>query len=63
MSASVNGLVSRLTEHSEIDRVMHAIAERNPMLSPADRTWIDVQRRSEARSLSIASIQVGAADA
>ena len=38
----------RLTEQEDIDRVMHCVKERNPMLSPAiNRTWIDTQGRSE----------------
>ncbi|WP_377481137.1 MAG: pyridoxamine 5'-phosphate oxidase family protein [Microcoleus anatoxicus] len=48
-SAIVNGRASRLTIKEEIDRAMHFIQERNPMLSPAiDRTWIDAEGRSEA---------------
>ncbi len=48
-SAIVNGRASRLTEQEDIDRAMHLIKERNPMLSPAiNRTWIDAQGRSEA---------------
>ncbi len=48
-SVIVNGRASRLTEHSEIDRAMHLIKERNTTLSPAiNRTWIDAEGRSEA---------------
>ncbi|WP_223278205.1 pyridoxamine 5'-phosphate oxidase family protein [Nostoc sp. 'Peltigera membranacea cyanobiont' 232] len=48
-SVIVNGRASRLTEHSDIDRVMHSIKERNTTLSPAiNRTWIDAEGRSEA---------------
>ncbi|MEH1919882.1 pyridoxamine 5'-phosphate oxidase family protein [Nostoc sp.] len=48
-SVIVNGRASRLTEHSDIDRVMHLIKERNTTLSPAiNRTWIDAEGRSEA---------------
>ncbi len=48
-SVIVNGQASRLTEHSEIDRAMHLIKERNTTLSPAiNRTWIDAEGRSEA---------------
>ncbi|MEZ2238132.1 pyridoxamine 5'-phosphate oxidase family protein [Microcoleus sp.] len=48
-SAIVNGRASRLTIKEEIDRAMHFIQERNPMLSPAiNRTWIDAEGRSEA---------------
>jgi uncharacterized protein len=47
-SAIVNGRVSRLTIKEDIDRVMHLIKERNPMLSPAiNRTWIDSEGRAE----------------
>ena len=47
-SAIVNGRASRLTEQEDIDRVMHLVKERNPMLSPAiNRTWTDSQGRSE----------------
>ena len=47
-SVIVNGRASRLTEHSEIDRAMHLIKERNTTLSPAiNRTWIDAEGRSE----------------
>ncbi|MEK0182705.1 MAG: pyridoxamine 5'-phosphate oxidase family protein [Oscillatoriales cyanobacterium] len=48
-SAIVNGRASRLTLKEDIDRAMHFIQERNPMLSPAiNRTWIDAEGRSEA---------------
>ena len=48
-SVIVNGRASRLTEHSDIDRAMHLIKERNTTLSPAiNRTWIDAEGRSEA---------------
>ncbi len=48
-SAIVNGRALRVTEQADIDRVMHLLKERNPMLSPAiNRTWIDSQGRSEA---------------
>lgn len=48
-SVIVNGRASRLTEHGDIDRVMHLIKERNTTLSPAiNRTWIDAEGRSEA---------------
>lgn len=48
-SVIVNGRASRLTEHSDIDRAMHLIKERNPTLSPAiNRTWIDAEGHSEA---------------
>ena len=48
-SVIVNGRASRLTEHSDIDRAMHSIKERNTTLSPAiNRTWIDAEGRSEA---------------
>ena len=48
-SAIVNGRALRLTEQEDIDRVMHLVKERNPMLSPAiNRTWIDSQGRAEA---------------
>ena len=47
-SAIVNGRASRLTVQEDIDRVMHLVKERNPMLSPAiNRTWIDSQGRAE----------------
>ena len=47
-SAIVNGRASRLTEQEDIDRVMHLVKERNPMLSPAiNRTWTDSQGRAE----------------
>ncbi|MBN3871033.1 pyridoxamine 5'-phosphate oxidase family protein [uncultured Nostoc sp.] len=47
-SVIVNGRASRLTEHSDIDRAMHLIKERNTTLSPAiNRTWIDAEGRSE----------------
>jgi uncharacterized protein len=49
----VNGRASRLTEHSDIDRAMHLIKERNTTLSPAiNRTWIDAEGRSEAIAFS-----------
>ena len=48
-SAIVNGRALRVTEQEDIDRVMHLVKERNPMLSPAiNRTWIDSQGRAEA---------------
>ncbi|MBD2682828.1 MULTISPECIES: pyridoxamine 5'-phosphate oxidase family protein [Nostoc] len=48
-SVIVNGRASRLTEHSDIDRAMNLIKERNTTLSPAiNRTWIDAEGRSEA---------------
>ncbi|MEH2357707.1 pyridoxamine 5'-phosphate oxidase family protein [Nostoc sp.] len=48
-SVIVNGRASRLTEHSDIDRAIHLIKERNTTLSPAiNRTWIDAEGRSEA---------------
>jgi len=47
-SVIVNGRASRLTEQEDIDRVMHLVKERNPMLSPAiNRTWTDSQGRAE----------------
>jgi len=47
-SVIVNGRASRLTEQPDIDRVMHLVKERNPMLSPAiNRTWTDSQGRAE----------------
>ena len=47
-SAIVNGRASRLTVQEDIDRVMHLVKERNPMLSPAiNRTWTDSQGRAE----------------
>ena len=47
-SAIVNGRALRLTEQADIDRVMHLVKERNPMLSPAiNRTWTDSQGRAE----------------
>ncbi|MCC3613897.1 MAG: pyridoxamine 5'-phosphate oxidase family protein [Microcoleus sp. PH2017_40_RAT_O_B] len=48
-SVIVNGRALRVTEQADLDRVMHLVKERNPMLSPAiNRTWIDSQGRSEA---------------
>jgi nitroimidazol reductase NimA-like FMN-containing flavoprotein (pyridoxamine 5'-phosphate oxidase superfamily) len=47
-SVIVNGRASRLTEQEDIDRVMHLVKERNPMLSPViNRTWTDSQGRAE----------------
>ena len=47
-SVIVNGRASRLTIKQDIDRAMHFIKQRNPMLSPAiSRTWIDAQGHSE----------------
>ncbi len=46
-SVIVTGRVERLTQQSEIDRIMQLVKERNPTtLSPAiSRTWIDALGR------------------
>ncbi|MEG4228115.1 pyridoxamine 5'-phosphate oxidase family protein [Microcoleus sp. N9_B2] len=47
-SVVVNGRAERLTEQSDIDRVMQLVKEHNPTLSPAiNRTWIDSWGRAE----------------
>ncbi len=51
-SVIVTGKAKRLTEQSEIDRMMSVVKERNPTLSPAiNRTWTDSWGRGEVISI------------
>ncbi len=57
-SVIVTGKASRLTEQSEIDRMILIVKQRNPTLSPAiNRTWTDSWGRGE--KISIYRIDAG----
>jgi uncharacterized protein len=51
-SMMVKGRAERLTDRSEIDRLMQLIKDHNPTLSPAiNHTWIDAWGRADVRSI------------
>ena len=51
-SVIVTGKANRLTEQSEIDRMILIVKQRNPTLSPAiNRTWTDSWGRAEVMSI------------
>jgi uncharacterized protein len=56
-SVIIMGKAERLTEQSEIDRIMQAVKIHNPTFSPAlNRTWVDSWGR--ANSIAIYQIRV-----
>ncbi len=51
-SVMVKGRAERLTDKTEIDRIIQLIQEQNPTLAPAiNRTWIDAWGRADIRSI------------
>jgi uncharacterized protein len=51
-SVMVKGRAERLTDKTEIDRIIQLIQEQNPTLAPAiNRTWIDAWGRADVRSI------------
>ncbi len=51
-SVMVKGRAERITDLSEIDRIMQLIKQQNPTLTPAvNQTWIDAWGRSDLRSI------------